>query len=241
MDVSTQNLAVLWIGGVEIWITETIVNTWIIMLALTLFSVFVRLSLKKFEDIPTGFQNVIETLVETFDSFVRSSAGQKLYQVGNWYFMLCCFIMISNLVGVIGLRAPTADWSMAFACALSTFLAIQVMGTKFRKVAYLKSFFEPHFLFFPLNVIGELSRPISLSFRLFGNVLAGTIIMTLIYAIVPLYLRLFVPAALHIYFDLLSGAIQTYIFCVLSFSFIGSACTGDPEQEEAEQNQTMEV
>jgi len=210
------------------------VNTWIIMLGLALFSIIVRVALKKFTEIPHGFQNVIESLVEIFDNFVQSTAGRKLYQIGNWYFMICCFIMASNLVGIVGLRAPTADWSMTFACAFSTFLTIQIMGTKFRKGAYLKSFIEPHFLFLPLNIIGELSRPVSLSFRLFGNVLAGTIIMTVTYALLPLYLRVFLPSALHMYFDLLSGTIQTYIFLVLSFSFIGSACADSADNDMTE-------
>ena len=223
MDVTIKNLAIIRIGDLEIWITETIVSTWIIMLVLVLFSIVVRIRLKKFQDVPDGFQNVVETLVETFDNFVQNTAGSKLYQVGNWYFMIFAFLMISNLVGIVGLRAPTADLSMTLACALSTFALIQAMGLKFRRGAYLKSFFEPFFLFFPLNVIGELSRPVSLGFRLFGNVLTGSILLTLIYSVAPVFLRFIIPPILHIYFDIAIGAIQTYIFCVLSLSFIGAA------------------
>ncbi|MCL1848230.1 MAG: F0F1 ATP synthase subunit A [Clostridiales bacterium] len=207
------------------------VNTWVIMLALTIFSLIAHASLKKFRDIPRGFQNVVEAIVEAFDIFVRSTAGDKLYQIGNWYFMVFSFIVICNLLGVFGLRAPTADWSMTFACALGTFVMIQATGFRFRKSGYIKSFFEPNFLFFPLNVIGELSRPVSLSFRLFGNVLSGTIIITLIYTIAPALLQLFLPAALHIYFDMVMGTIQAYIFCVLSFSFIAAASAGDPGEQ----------
>jgi len=86
---------------------------------------------------------------------------------------------------------------------------------------------QPIPIFFPLNLIGEIARPISLSFRLFGNVLAGTIFMSLVYALVPIYLRFALPAALHAYFDLFSGALQTYIFCVLSLSFIHSASSAE--------------
>jgi F-type H+-transporting ATPase subunit a len=121
------------------------------------------------------------------------------------------------------MRAPTADWSVAFGYALGTFFCIQVMGFKHRKGKYLKSFFEPIFLFFPLNVISELSRPIALSFRLFGNLLVGLIMMTLVHELLPILLRLFVPATLGLYFDIISGAMQTYIFCMLSITFAGSA------------------
>jgi F-type H+-transporting ATPase subunit a len=197
------------------------------MIALIIFSIIVRISIKNFKELPYGFQNVIESLVETFDIFVQSAAGNKVHNLGNWYFMIFSFIFIANIIGIVGLKSPTADWSMTFACALITFVTIQIVGVKHRKGAYLKSFFEPHFLFFPLNIIGELSRPISLSFRLFGNVLTGTIIISLIYTVAPVILRFLLPAALNIYFDLITGALQTYIFCILSLSFIGAASVGD--------------
>jgi len=70
---------------------------------------------------------------------------------------------------------------------------------------------------------------VSLSFRLFGNILAGLILTSLVYSLLPVYLRLILPVALHIYFDLFTGILQTYIFCVLSLTFIGSAA--DPTGE----------
>jgi len=204
------------------------------MLGFVVFSVIVRMALKRFRDVPDGFQNVVEALVEAFDAFVETTAGPKLNMLGNWYFMIFSFILVSNIAGIFGLRSPTADWSMTFACALSTFAAIQIIGWKFRGFGYIKSFFEPNPLLFPLNIIGELSRPVSLSFRLFGNVLSGTIIVSLIYSVAPLYLQLGVPAALNVYFDLVTGAIQTYIFCVLSLSFIGAATVDNHASDSAE-------
>ncbi|MCL2767711.1 MAG: F0F1 ATP synthase subunit A [Synergistaceae bacterium] len=222
MDFSIKNLWVINVGGVDVWITETIINTWIVMLFLIVFAVIVRTKLKKFSDVPAGFQNVIEMIVEAFDGFVRSCAGEKLMFLGNWFFMVFLFILTSNLSGLLGFRPPTADWTVTFTFAIVTFALIQVMGFKFRKGGYIKGFFEPYAIFFPLNVIGELARPISLSFRLFGNILGGMILMTLIYALAPFYLRFVLPAALHAYFDLIAAILQTYIFCVLSLTFIGA-------------------
>jgi len=223
LDFNIKNLWVLDIAGVEVWITETMMNTWIIMLLLTVLAVIVRVKLRTFKQVPTGFQNVIETIVESFDNFVRNTVGEKFMYLGNWFFMVFAFVLISSLGGIVGIRPPTADWTTAFALALVTFGMIQVMGIIHRKGKYLKSFIEPFFIFFPLNVIGELARPISLSFRLFGNALAGVIFMSLIYGLIPIYLRFALPAALHFYFDLFSGVLQTYIFCVLSLTFISSA------------------
>jgi len=225
MSFDIRNLWVLHIGGVEIWITETMRNTWIIAGALIALAIAARLCLKRFQDIPRGFQNVIEALIEMFDGFVRSSAGDRLYFLGYWYFTVFAFILISNLSGMIpGMRPPTADWGNNFAIALVTFGLIQAMGWKFRRGAYLRAIFlEPHFLFSPLNIIGEIARPISLSFRLFGNILAGMVIMNLLYSMAPTFALILIPSALHFYFDIFAGVLQTYIFCVLSLTFVGIA------------------
>ena len=223
MDFSIKNLWVIQIAGIEVWITETILNTWVIMLLLILLAIVVRVKLRTFREIPAGIQNAIEAVIEIFDRFVQGTVGERFMHLGNWFFMVFAFILVSNLSGIIGIRPPTADWATTLALALATFILIHAMGAKYRGRRYLKSFFEPNLIFFPLNVIGELARPISLSFRLFGNVLAGTIIMSLFYALMPIYFRFIIPAALHAYFDVFSGALQTYIFCVLSLTFIHTA------------------
>jgi F-type H+-transporting ATPase subunit a len=161
--------------------------------------------------------------VEFFDNFVTSTAGAKMAMLGNWFFMVFAFILMSNLSGMFTLRPPTADWTVTVSLAIATFVIMQVMGIKFRGKAYLKSFIEPVIVFFPLNLIGELARPVALSFRLFGNILAGLILMGVIYELLPWFVSIGVPAALHGYFDLFIGVIQAYIFTVLSLAFIGGA------------------
>jgi F-type H+-transporting ATPase subunit a len=110
---------------------------------------------------------------------------------------------------------------MTFAFALVTFILIQTMSIKARGGKYLRSLLNP------LNLIGELARPVSLSFRLFGNILAGMILMTLLYSMAPIFLRFIVPVPLHFYFDIFSGILQAYVFCVLSLSFISVAASAD--------------
>ena len=225
MDFNVKNLWVINIRGVEVWITQTIFNTWIIMLILIAAAIVIRVKLRELRDIPIGAQNVVEVVIELFDGFVQNTAGEKLINLGNWFFMVFVFIIASNLSCLLGLRPPTADWATTFAFALATFVLIQVMGTLYTRSAYLKKFFEPNPIFLPLNLIGELARPVALSFRLFGNILAGMILISLFYALAPIYARFFVPAVLHAYFDLFSGVLQTYIFCVLSLTFIGAAAS----------------
>ena len=228
MNFNNKTLWIFNVFDIEVWITQTIVNTWIVMLLLIAIAVIIRITMRKWKQLPSGLQNAIELLVESLDSMVKNVAGEKLAKLGNWFFMVFAFGLMSTICGIIGLRPPTADWSTTFALALATFILIQIIGIRHRKGEYIKSFFKPNFIFFPLNVIGELARPISLSFRLFGNVLAGMILMSLIYS-APIYLRFILPAALHFYFDLFSGILQIYIFSILSMTFIGGAATSDSE------------
>ena len=220
MDLNIANYWVLDLAGVEIWITETIFNTWIIMFFLILLAVIARIKLKSFKVVPIGFQNVVETIIETFDNFAVNTVGKKLSYIAPWFFTVFIFVFTSALVSVIGLRAPTADWATTFALSLATIVLMVFMGIRHRKGEYLKSLIEPHFIFFPLNLIGDLAKPISLSFRLFGNMISGTIILTLYYGLTPIFVQIGIPALLHVFFDVIIGAIQTYIFVIISLMYI---------------------
>jgi F-type H+-transporting ATPase subunit a len=227
LSFNIDNIWIINIGNTEVWITRTIVNTWFIMAFLVGLALVIRFKLRKKTEVPKGVQNVVELCVEMFDGMLRGSAGDRLMFMGGWFFTVFTFILIANFSGMIGMRPPTADWATTFSMAIVTFILIQAMGIKFRGKKYLKTLIEPHWAFTPLNVVGELARPISLSFRLYGNVLSGLILVTMLYSLTPIFVRLFVPAFVHAYFDLFSGALQTYIFCVLSMTFIGVATQDD--------------
>lgn len=223
MGLDVDNIWVFELAGVEVWITETIVNTWVIMLILIGAAIMARIKLRGFKVIPTGFQNIVEIIVDTFDKFAVNTLGEKLSYIAPWFFMVFVFILSSSLFSVFGLRAPTADWATTFALAFASFIIMLFMGFRHRKGAYLKSFFEPHFIFFPLNLVGELAKPVSLSFRLFGNVLSGTIILTLYYGLTPLFVQFGIPSLLHAFFDVVFGALQTYIFVIISLMYVKGA------------------
>lgn len=225
MNLNIDNLWVLDVAGTEIWITETIFNTWIIMSIIIALAIIARIKLKSFKLVPTGFQNVVEIIVEVFDNFATNALGKNLSYIAPWYFMVFVFIFSSSMFSIFGLRAPTADWATTFALAFASFSLMIIMGFKHRKGQYLKSFFNPHFVFFPLNLIGELAKPVSLSFRLFGNMLSGTIILTLYYSLTPLFVQFGIPALLHGFFDVIFGTIQTYIFVIISIMYVESAAS----------------
>lgn len=139
--------------------------------------------------------------------------------------MVC--MLLSNLTGLIGFQNPTSNVSFNATLALMFFLMIQFHGiTKAGLKARLKELTKPMWLLTPLNIIGELALPVSLTMRLFGNILAGTIISLLIYTLIKSiapwgYLGLTITPFLHMYFDVFSGVIQTYIFFTLGTYFLG--------------------
>lgn len=212
------------IDGMKFGLTTTHINTLFVMVVLTAFGLYVRKRLQTFEMKPRSkFQIIIELLVDTFGNFTVSTMGEKNKRFAHFYGPMFLFILLSNWLGLIGLRPPTADIATTFALSLTTFFMIHYYGVRAKGPGYFKGFLEPIPLLLPLNIVGELANPISLSFRLFGNILGGTIIMGLFYAMMPIYLQLGIPSVLHLYFDVFAGALQTLIFVMLSMTFVSSA------------------
>ena len=214
------------VGGVNI--TQTMMNTWIILIFLTIVALILRAKINKFTDVPTTkLQNIVEFIIETMENFTIQNMGEKYKYFGNWFFGVFCFILVSNYIGLLSFRSPTADLGTTLALSLSTFTLIHFMGIKVNGGAYFKSYMEPMPLLLPLNIIGEIATPISLSLRLFGNILGGTIIMGLINSALQnghVILQIIgfgaITPALHAYFDVFAGFLQTFIFVILSMTFI---------------------
>lgn len=214
------------IGGVNI--TQTMMNTWIIIIVLTIVALILRSKINKFTDVPTTkLQNIVELIIETMENFTIQNMGEKYKYFGNWFFGVFCFILTSNYIGLLSFRSPTADLATTLALSLSTFTLIHFMGIKVNGGAYFKGYIEPMPVLLPLNIIGEIATPISLSLRLFGNILGGTIIMGLINSALSqghILLQVVgfgaITPVLHAYFDVFAGFLQTFIFVILSMTFI---------------------
>lgn len=197
-------------------ITETITTTWLIMLVIILLA---WLGGRNLEKIPGTFQNIMEILVDAINGLTKSTMGEDKMKFAPYMGTLALYLAFANLSGLLALRPPTADLNTTLALALMTFFATQYYGLRSKGVGYLKGFIEPFPLLLPLNIIGEIANPISLSFRLFGNIVGGVIIMGLLYSVLPIV----VPVLPHIYFDVFSGLLQTFIFLMLSMVFISGA------------------
>ena len=213
--------------GHEVWITTTHVSIAIVMLLLMAFAVAANRVMKKGEMLPGKFQNVVEMIVEFLDGIVNSAMGKSAPKFYNYIGTIFIFILVSNISGLLGLRPPTADYGVTLPLGLLTFTLIHFNQFKYQKPKDIwKDMCSPLPpwlpIWFPINVISEIAVPISLSLRLFANVLSGTVMMALVYGLLGWFATAW-PAALHVYFDLFSGAIQTYVFCMLTMTYISNA------------------
>lgn len=206
--------------GQEFWFTTTTLSLIIVTVLILILAVLARRVLVNACEVPGGVQNAIEYGFELLEAMADNILGKYAPKFINYIGTIFIFIFVANFSGLIGLRPPTADYGVTFLLGIFTFLIVNYQGIKNRKFRHVTSLFEPMPIFFPLNLIGEISNPISISMRLFANMLSGVVIMGLWYSMMPIFLKIGIPAALHAYTDVFSGAIQTYVFCMLTMVFI---------------------
>lgn len=196
----------------------------------------INIKLKKADPIakPKGILLLAEIFVTGIHDFVKD-ASHKMVGIAPYIAFLSIFLLLSNLLGLIGFVPPTANLTVTLTLGIITFILIQYHGFKQQGLGRLKGWAKPFFMF-PINIIGELALPISLGFRLFGNILGGAIILTLVYgALGLLFSSVFNLGAFgevfaapfawlfHGYFDLFAGLIQTFIFVLLTTIFLSLA------------------
>jgi F-type H+-transporting ATPase subunit a len=197
-------------------VTTTVVVTWAIMAALTLAGYLIsrRLSVRD----PSAVQAVAELVVEAVSAqihdIVRSDARPFLPLIGT----LFVFILAANWSALVpGIEPPTAHLETDGALAGIVFVATIWFGIRRNGLGgYLKTFAQPSFVMIPLNLVGTITRTFALMVRLFGNVMGGLFVISIILSLAGLLVPIPLMAL-----DLLVGAIQAYIFAVLAAVFIG--------------------
>ena len=204
--------------GLEI--SETMLITWMVMLILIAFAVVIRLFIiPRFKTVPKGIQNILEMFVEFCEKFSNTQLGKRGAVFAAYIFTVALMIVSTSLVELFGFRPPATDINFTIALALMSFVLINAFGFYFTGFfGRLKWFVKPKAFMLPINMVTHAVIPVSLSFRLFGNMFAGMVVMDLLYSVV--YLKFVIPAFLAIYFNLFHVGIQTYIFLVLTLSFM---------------------
>ncbi len=211
------------------FVPDHVALTWLVMLFLAILSFLATRNLRA---VPQGAQNFMEVAVEGIGDFLESIIGPKgrkyLWFMGS----VALYILCANLLGQIpGLSTPTSNWNTTLALALTIFIAYNVIGMAEHGVGpYLKHFCGPvpalAPLMVPIELIGHLARPVSLSIRLFGNMFGEhtvtAILLFLAWLVVPymIYLTVVLPLGLFV------AVVQTFVFVMLSCVYIAGAVEG---------------
>ncbi len=199
-------------------VRDTVISTWV-MMALIAIIVFIIRRLR-----PTALEMVVTFLYDFVSDIMRRPADPFLPLLGS----LALFIGIGNMMGLLPwVMSPTSDINTTIALSLVVFFAVHVYGVWIMGLfSYLKSLASPIFLL-PLEVVSQVSRTISLSIRLFGNVVSAEIIIGILFMLVPLI----VPLPLQ-GFSIFTGLLQAYIFTALASVYIATSLP--PKKESAE-------
>ena len=201
-------------------IGEHVMYTWFVMLLLIVVALLVKGSI---QTVPGGLQNFFEPVIAGIEGMIEETMGPH----GKAYFpliaTLAIFILTSNLVALIpGFYPPTANLNTNAAMALTVFVMTHVIGFKEHGVGYLKQFCGPvpwlAPLIFPIELVGHLARPLSLTLRLFGNMYGHEIVLMIFFTLVPFL----VPLPMMV-MGVMVAFIQAFVFMLLSMIYIAGA------------------
>lgn len=206
--------------------------------AIALLAIVSILATRNIQRVPSGLQNFMEYALEFIRDLAKNQIGEKEYRpwvpfVGT----LFLFIFVSNWSGALvpwklielpssELAAPTNDINTTVALALLTSLAYFYAGISKRGLGYFARYIEPTPILLPINILEDFTKPLSLSFRLFGNILADELVVAVLVLLVPL----FVPLPVMV-LGLFTSAIQALIFATLAAAYIGEAMEGHGEHD----------
>lgn len=206
------------IGGLDITLNQApLINTWMIMGVLILFGF---LATRQTKLIPNPLQSVAELFVSIFDDMVYDALEIEDHRK---YFPLICglflFLWLCNIWGIIPyFSEPTKDLNTPLSLGLLGFVIAHYSGIKAKGLKdYLSQYFQPFIFMMPLNIIGELAKVVSISFRLYGNIMGGSII---IIVVGHLIYSLVLPPFLNAFFGLFVGTIQAFVFTMLTLVYI---------------------
>lgn len=195
--------------------------TWLLIIILV---IVVKLTVRRIELVPKGGQNFFEILISGIEEFMVGVTGEE----GRYLFpligTLAFFILLSNYMGMIpGFFGPTANVNTTLACAIIVVTYTHVIGVKFHGPAYIKHFMGPIWwlapLIFVVEVIGHFARILSLSIRLFGNIMGEELVLAILMFLAGAYLA---PLPM-MFLGLFTGGVQAFIFCLLSMMYFAGA------------------
>ncbi|MGK7931353.1 MAG: F0F1 ATP synthase subunit A [Microcystaceae cyanobacterium] len=215
---------------------QVFLASWVVIGLLIIASIAATRNIQR---IPSGIQNFMEYVLEFLRELARNQLGEKEYRpwlpfIGT----LFLFIFVSNWAGALvpwgvielpegELAAPTNDINTTVALALLTSLAYFYAGISKKGLGYFAGYLEPIPVLLPIKILEDFTKPLSLSFRLFGNILADELVVAVLVFLVPLFIPLPIMAL-----GLFTSAIQALVFATLAGAYIHEAIESEHEEEE---------
>ena len=200
-------------------INLTLVTTWVLILLLVGASIIITRKLKTDIRI-TRWQCVLEMLVVGMNQQIKEIGLKNPEKYMDFIGTMFVFIAVANICIIFpGYEPPTSSLSTTAALAVAVFIAVPLYGIRKKGIiGYLKNYIKPSVIMLPFNIISEFSRTLALAIRLFGNIMSGGLIITILLGIAPLIFPVMMTVL-----GLITGLIQAYIFSVLATVFIAAA------------------
>ena len=198
---------------------ETLCMTWLAMFIVIVISC---LAVRRLKLVPSGWQNFLEMVVIWLHEQLEAMMGKKRGMLfAPFIVSLFLFLLTSNLLGLIPFMAsPTNDLNTTLGLALLVVAMVHFFGLYFKRGHYIAHFFQPVAPFVVINLIEEIAKPITLAFRLFGNILAGEI---LIIVLLNLMTYLVIPSVVWLMFSIFISCVHAVIFTMLSMAYLSNA------------------
>lgn len=178
-------------------------------------------------------------VVDSVNTFLKQNIGIHWRTAAPYIFTLIFFILFANISGIFGLITPTAFTAITVPLTLFSLYCKHQIGLKSRKIKHFKGLFEPVSIMFPINLLSEFTPILSMSFRLFGNIVSGGILLSLVYSLLG-GLSPFVTPIMHFIFDILFGCIQTLVFVLLTVIAISQKTEDTDKYENTDENFLLE-
>jgi len=241
---------IIWHFGNSTLHAKTLVMTWI---AIALLLIFIFMGVRNLTSGKPGkLQNILEWVVDFVKSLIKDNMDYKKgASLLSYLLTLIMFVFFANMLGLIPnilaplfkgvefakldqilgnvvMMSPTADINTTVALATLTIILVVAFGVRYKGVHYFHHFIEPFPIFLPIHLIDFIAKPMTLSFRLFGNIFAGEVLITVILLLPGVFVvGGIIPMPLWLVFSVFIGTIQAFVFTVLTIAYVGQAIAED--------------
>lgn len=227
-------------------IQSILISIFVVFIILFSITIYYYFSIRKLgpKDIPHGFALFIFSFIEYIKQLVYEILGPKFIKITPYFLYLFSYILLSNLLGIIGFENPTSSATVTLTMGLCTFIGTLVIALKYQRLSFFRTFTlnvkiknrSIPIMINPLEIVGKITPLISISMRLWGNIFAGALISSLWFAIpigvaqippsatiggghpIMLVMSIFTPP-LYLYLDMLTGGVQAFVFVLLTMVY----------------------